>query len=146
MKLNLTDNNGSNRWSDSHMIPLINVVFLMLAFLMIAGEVRKTEDDVFEEQIDLMLPESKSQREREDHHTVLFLDQSNRIYLDRQLVELSELETELRERSTTVRQFDLMVQADARVPAQDTQEVLKIVRSAGILRVSLATITTSIQP
>ncbi|MDE0093138.1 MAG: biopolymer transporter ExbD [Gammaproteobacteria bacterium] len=128
------------------MIPLINVVFLMLAFLMIAGEVRKTEDDVFEEQIDLMLPESKSQREREDHHTVLFLDQSNRIYLDRQLVELSELETELRERSTTVRQFDLMVQADARVPAQDTQEVLKIVRSAGILRVSLATITTSIQP
>ncbi|MXX94200.1 MAG: hypothetical protein F4Y65_00695, partial [Gammaproteobacteria bacterium] len=86
------------------------------------------------------------QREREDHNAVLFLDQSNRVYLDRQLVELSELETELRERSTTMSQFDLMVQADARVPAQDTQEILKIVRSAGILRVSLATITTSIQP
>lgn len=128
------------------MIPLINVVFLMLAFLMIAGEVRKTEDDVFEEQINLMLPESKSQREREDHHTVLFLDRNNKIYLDRQLVELSKLEGELRERSLQVSQLDLMVQADARVPARDTQEILKIVRSAGILRVSLATITTSIQP
>ena len=128
------------------MIPLINVVFLMLAFLMIAGEVRRTEDDVFEKQIDLTLPESQSKRERDEHRATVFLDRSGSIYLDRGLVDIENLGKELRRRSSSEEDFEVMVQADARVPAQDTQEVLKMVRNAGVLQVSLATITTSIQP
>lgn len=125
--------------SDTQMIPLINVVFLMLAFFMIAGQIQKSDN------VQLDTPISLSDTERERVNTTVSIDMEERIFVNGVATtpnELVEKIHSIRPNEAGISSQSILVRADARLPAQKTREILKILREAGLEKVALATLQT----
>jgi biopolymer transport protein ExbD len=121
---------------DDNMIPLINIVFLMLIFFMIAGQLTASE------LITIQPPTSHQQSPIEEHDAVLLVSATAVLALDDALVEANALTDSLQRKiadSKDPQTFKLLVKTDANVMATDLTDLLKQVRAAGILKVSLAT-------
>ena len=121
------------------MIPLINVVFLMLAFFMIAGQIQKSDN------VRLNTPESLSDMDRERSLVTISINANEELFVNG----VSTDENQLIERIKSIgtagsieESHTILVRADARLPASKTREVLKLLRQAGLQRVSLATLQT----
>lgn len=121
---------------DRGMIPLINIVFLMLAFLVLAGQIEV-------HQRKLSVPKSTSVVERTDlhHRLTVFADgslefQGVEIQMDalQRAVERSELGDAEEARAA------LLVVADAQLLVSDLQSVLNALQEFGIQKVNLATL------
>ena len=121
---------------DDNMIPLINIVFLMLIFCMIAGQLTASE------LITIQPPTSQQQSPIEEHDAVLLISATAELALDDALVEANALTDSLQRKiadSKDPQTFKLLVKTDANVMATELTDLLKQVRAAGILKVSLAT-------
>lgn len=121
---------------DNSMIPLINVVFLMLAFFMILGQIEGSDA------VRLDPPESLSRQARAEHTATLLVTERLSLYLDDRPLPMERVEEEIRrvlESSTDPQDVRVLVKADASLPASDLRQVLGRLRAAGLLRVSLAT-------
>ena len=121
---------------DDNMIPLINIVFLMLIFFMIAGQLTASE------LITIQPPTSQQQSPIEEHDAVLLISATAELALDDALVEANALTDSLQRKiadSKDPQTFKLLVKTDANVMATELTDLLKQVRAAGILKVSLAT-------
>ncbi|ODN66181.1 MULTISPECIES: ExbD/TolR family protein [Methylophaga] len=121
---------------DDNMIPLINIVFLMLIFFMIAGQLTASE------LITIQPPTSQQQSPIEEHDAVLLVSATAVLALDDALVEANALADSLQRKiadSKDPQTFKLLVKTDANVMATELTDLLKQVRAAGILKVSLAT-------
>lgn len=121
---------------DDNMIPLINIVFLMLIFFMIAGQLTASE------LITIQPPTSQQQSPIEEHDAVLLVSATSVLALDDALVEANALADSLQQKiadSKDPQTFKLLVKTDANVMATELTDLLKQVRAAGILKVSLAT-------
>lgn len=122
------------------MIPLINVVFLMLAFFMIAGQIQKSDN------VQLDTPISLSDTERDRVNTTVSIDMKEQIFVNGVATttnELAEKIHSLRPHEAGISSQNILVRADARLPAQKTREILKILREAGLRKVALATLQTA---
>lgn len=121
------------RCNEESVLPLINVVFLLLIFFMIAGSF--TEPTPFEVQP----PQSISEAGGDNTPLVLLLGMNSELALDgRQLQEIQlvkELESRLKAEST----LQLQVKADAEADALHLVRILELVRQAGIDKVQLLT-------
>ena len=125
---------------DDNMIPLINIVFLMLIFFMIAGQLTSSE------LIKIQPPTSQQQSALQEHDAILFLSAKGRLVLNDAFLEASALTEILKQKiaeTNDIQSFKLLVKADASVPASELTDLLKQVRAAGVLKVSLATQTQS---
>lgn len=123
---------------DDNMIPLINIVFLMLIFFMIAGQLTASE------LISIQPPTSQQQSAIDEHDAVLLISATGQLALDDALLEANILTASLQQKiaeSNHPQSFKLLVKTDATVPAIELTDLLKQVRAAGILKVSLATQT-----
>ena len=121
---------------DDNMIPLINIVFLMLIFFMIAGQLTASE------LITIQPPTSQQQSPIEEHDAVLLVSATAVLALDDALVEANALADSLQRKiadSKDPQTFKLLVKTDANVMATELTDLLKQVRAAGILKVSLTT-------
>ena len=121
---------------DNSMIPLINVVFLMLAFFMILGQIEGSDA------VRLDPPESLSRQVRAEHTATLLVTERLSLYLDDRPLPMERVEEEIRrvlESSIDPQDVRVLVKADASLPASDLRQVLARLRAAGLLRVSLAT-------
>lgn len=121
------------------MIPLINVVFLMLAFFMIAGQIQKSDN------VQLDTPISLSDAEREQANTTISIDKDKRVFVNgvaTSTKELVERVKSIRPNLADISSQDILVRADARLPAKETREILTILREAGLQKVALATLQT----
>ena len=121
------------------MIPLINVVFLMLAFFMMAGQIQSPDN------VELETPISLSDTDRERNSVTISLDLQERLYINGVPSSLENLTNQLESfgvRSDRASHTQVMVRADGRLPASSTREVLTALRKAGLTQVSLATIQT----
>ena len=118
------------------MIPLINVVFLMLAFFMIAGQIAPSDA------IRLNPPDSLSPRLQEAHSVTLLVTKNQALFLDDRPVREDQLTAEIRRllaESTEPENLRVLVKADADVPATGLRKILALLRAGGLLRVSLGT-------
>lgn len=123
---------------DDNVIPLINVVFLMLIFFMMAGQLTTSE------QIAIQPPQSSQPKPMVEHEAVLLVSADGRMALDETLLEADMLTPVLQQKIAghpEKQRFTLLVKTDAMLPASALTDVLKQVRAAGILKVSLATQT-----
>ena len=121
---------------DNSMIPLINVVFLMLAFFMILGQIERSDA------VRLDPPESLSREAQGEYTATLLVTERQSLYLDDQALRSEQLAGEIRrllETSAEPQGVRVLVKADAALPASDLRQVLARLRAAGLLRVSLAT-------
>ncbi|AFI84141.1 ExbD/TolR family protein [Methylophaga nitratireducenticrescens] len=121
---------------DDNMIPLINIVFLMLIFFMMAGQLNSSN------LIKIQPPTSQQQSVLEEHDAILLISAEGQLAVNDVLIEANKLTEHLKQKiseSNDAQSFTLLVKTDATVPVTKLTTLLKQVRAAGILKVSLAT-------
>ena len=121
---------------DNSMIPLINVVFLMLAFFMILGQIERSDA------VRLDPPESLSREAQGEYTATLLITAQQALYLNDRPLRSEQLAGEIRRLLDTAadpQSVRVLVKADATLPATELRQVLARLRTAGLLRVSLAT-------
>jgi biopolymer transport protein ExbD len=113
---------------DDKLIPMINVIFLLLLFFMIAGHIGGKLDEA------LQTPESASELLRPAEVTEILLAADGQLSVGGRVLGARELRTELRAGAS------VSLRADARVRAAHLVPVLEALREAGIERVALVTL------
>lgn len=136
MNLNLEHNIASV--GDSQMIPLINVVFLMLAFILITGNIEKSNERHADLQ-ELNIPYSTSKLDQEQHDVVVTLVEPNFALVDNTRTTIERIVEVFPLSASEIADAKVLIRADATLSAQSTKEVLKRLRDLGLKRISLAT-------
>ncbi|MCF7992812.1 MAG: biopolymer transporter ExbD [Thiohalocapsa sp.] len=126
---------------DNALIPLINIVFLMLIFFMLAGSI--TAPDA----LPVEPPLSRQGKSVEDDPIALLLGRDGRIALNGQVVSPDALDARLTEllaarqtagaASTATSGPALQVKADAAVDVGALRELMSRLRALGVARVQL---------
>ncbi len=114
-----------------NVVPLINIVFLLLIFFMLAGSLRPVEPFAVE------LPKAAGEREpaeRGAEGSVLFVAANGELALDGQRLDEAALLAALAARSGD---GSLQLRADARVPARRFLPLLGRLRDAGVAELEL---------
>lgn len=117
---------------DSNLIPLINVVFLMLVFFMVAGQIRASD-------VKPVSPPLSHSKQPLQPAPELVINNEGQLEVDGKLLTVDQLSTwvaELRKDEAGVR---LRIRADASTSAQRLQEVLLPLRLSGVEKVELVT-------
>ena len=121
---------------DRGMIPLINIVFLMLAFLVLAGQIEV-------HQRKLSIPKSTSEVERTDMHRTLTVFADGSLEWEGAEIQMEALSKVL-ERANPVEAEEtlvtVLVVADAQLLVSDLQSVMSTLHELGIRTVNLATL------
>lgn len=115
------------------MVPLINVVFLLLIFFLVAGTVEKV--DV----IDVELPEAVSGQLMEEGTIQILLGQYDEVILNDSPHDLYQMQRTLEEALKNNPERLITIKADARMAATRMIDVLDIVKAAGGTNISLTT-------
>ena len=119
--------------SEANLIPLINVVFLLLIFFMLAGQIAPTES------ITLAPPRSDSPQSARAAPLVLLIDRTGRISLDGEPLD----DTTLTERVAEILADGpphLQIKADATLEALRLVDLLEQLRAAGAENIDLLTL------
>lgn len=129
--------------TDDNLIPLINVVFLMLIFFMVAGKI--SASDV----LDVQLPTSENTHSKHVDAVKLLIDDKGNIALNQEFITIQELSIQLDkiiESNTLMPNHNsskppVNIKADANVSAERLYEVFSILKTSGIYKVTLLTIS-----
>ena len=126
---------------DHGLVPLINVVFLLLAFFMIAGQIQRSDA------VRVAPPVSISETVPAERRLELAVVRDGTVYLDGDAVPLEELASVLRQRSPAPADSGsgnpdgrpVLVKADADLEVARLEAVLLELVQAGVSRAALAT-------
>lgn len=122
---------------DDNMVPLINIVFLMLIFFMVAGHIAKSDA------IKVDPPASISEQSLvEDEYLEILASADGRVFMGAEPVPLEQLTSELEQRLAGREHLDHLVvriKADASLEVSELKQLLRQIRAAGLVRVSLIT-------
>ncbi|MFT6986623.1 MAG: biopolymer transport protein ExbD [Psychromonas sp.] len=123
--------------SDDNLIPLINVVFLMLIFFMVAGQIQRSDPQKIDP------PDSISEQAMQKQNTAeLLVTQSGALYLDGKATTQQDLSEQLQRSVTQAsdpQSFTVQVKVDAQLDVAQLQITLRSIKAAGLLRISLIT-------
>lgn len=158
--MKLQQRHRRSKTSDNNLIPLINVVFLMLIFFMVAGNIRLSDP------LALAAPESTGDKPIVAQ-TVLYVARDGTLMLNNTQVSMNTLQTtlerlsvmpvtdntspdnaslETRKKTLIIphQELQLAIKADAQATVALLREVMSVIREAGLSRVEL--LTTWIPP
>ncbi|MGO2235109.1 biopolymer transporter ExbD [Marinomonas sp. UCMA 3892] len=126
-----------NASSDDNMVPLINVVFLMLVFFMVAGQIQKADP------IAVIPPQSiNDNRAASDPNIEIVLGVDDSLYVDDKLFMVEDVQAYLEQQFTSAPNKDafwVQIKADGAISLEKLRPVFNQVRLAGLTKVSLAT-------
>ena len=123
---------STHRKSRVEMIPLIDVVFLLLAvfiYTMLSMAVHRG--------LNLNLPRSDSAEIEKQLIISVSIDEKGLVYIDKQRVDLKELTEILSAMTMDRKNPGVLLFADKGIPYQDLFKVLDKIREAGLTRISL---------
>ncbi len=115
-------------------VPMINIVFLLLLYFLIAGHLTVTEGPEIE------LPLGGAPGQPEPAATAILVDESGALWLGAHEVTAPELRQHLRELSQESPTAAVLIRADGRAEADALQLVLEACQAAGVGDIRLATI------
>ena len=115
-------------------VPMINIVFLLLLYFLIAGHLTATEGPAIE------LPQGGGPSQPEPAATAIMVDESGALWLGTLEVTASELHQHLLELSRESPTAAVLIRADGRAEADALQIVLEACQTAGVGQIRLATI------
>lgn len=115
------------------MVPMINVVFLLLIFFLVAGTVEQVDI------IDVELPEAESGEMIDEGHVQVLLGRYDEIIINDQPIQLSDIETVIAKALEHNDQRVITIKADARMAASRMIEVMDRIKLAGGKNLSLTT-------
>ena len=130
------------RDADDRLIPLINVVFLMLIFFLLAGTIRPPEP------FEIALPQSSSEQDRPEKTLVLMLSADGTMALDSAIMQPDRIDLlneklsilwpkDTPDQTTQLRKVE--IQADKMLPLALLSKVLAALSDAGADEISLIT-------
>ena len=118
---------------DERVLPLINVVFLLLIFFMIAGAIDAGDPITAEP------PRSASEEAIEARELVIVMSADGRLALDGAVLEKSALGAAVAGRMDTVRAPQVWLKADGGADSVEVVAVMETLREAGVERLKLLT-------
>ena len=121
-----------------NLVPLINIVFLLLIFFMLTGTLKRS--DIF----DISPPESLTGADAEAPELVLLISKSNKLALNNQNIEFSELNTKLLNIIQEYPIQEMLIKADGKANSGTLSKVINVMREAGIKRAAIVTKTINI--
>lgn len=120
---------------DARILPLINVVFLLLIFFMLAG--RLSSSDPFE----IEPPRSTSERLPDARTAEILVAADGRLALDGRTIDEVGLRDALTERLENDPELRVWLRADGRSDTTRIVELMELVRDAGAASLRLLTLT-----
>lgn len=129
--LRLKENTGKKITSDDGLIPMINIVFLLLIFFMVAGQISTITPT------DLELPLSKSDAELDTTDTQIYIERDGSMLVNGSPV-LGSLEQALID-SGTSNDSVIVCRVHNTLPASVLDPVMKAARSLGLTQIRFAT-------
>lgn len=123
-----------HRPQEENMIPLINIVFLLLIFFMLAGTL--AAPDLFR----VEPPQSSATAVPGEEAVVLMLAEDGRLALEQEYVRDSALAERVRQQLEARPQAELQVKADASVSSRRLLEIMNLLRDAGVDKIRLLTV------
>ncbi len=127
-------NNRHPRNDDDAVMPLINIVFLLLIFFMVAGKL--TLSDPFE----ISPPSSSSGINEDPGSLTLLVGRNGETALDGTVIAEADLANALTERLQDQPGIVLRLKADGGAKAADVIQVMEIIRDAGAGELNLLTL------
>jgi len=121
-----------------NLVPLINIVFLLLIFFMLTGTLKRS--DIF----DISPPESLTGADAEAPELVLLISKSNKLALNNQNIEFSELNTKLLNIVQKYPLQEVLIKADGKATSGTLSKVINVIREAGIKRAAIVTKTINV--
>jgi len=122
------------RNDEERILPLINVVFLLLIFFMLAG--RLAASDPFE----IAPPRSASEGPAASQDLLVLVGADGRLALDGEVLDEAALEAAVAERLGENTDTRVRLKADGRAEATDVVAVMELLRGAGVERLKLLTV------
>ncbi|WP_022727422.1 ExbD/TolR family protein [Fodinicurvata sediminis] len=119
--------------SEAGVLPLINIVFLLLIFFMLAGQLSASDPLAVEP------PESLSESLPKDQTLTLFISEDGQMVIEDTEVALEQLEEEISARLSRKVAADLEVKADNSLDSARLVQVMSRLRQAGVEQVTLLT-------
>lgn len=114
--------------------PLVDMVFLLLIFFMLSTTFIVTPG------IKVNLPRASAEKiSREKKEVRVVITKDNRVFLERRLVTLQELERRLKGAAQKNPQTMVIIQADAKSLHGKVVEVMDIAKTSGLNRLAIAT-------
>lgn len=125
----------SRRVSDEERIlPLINIVFLLLIFFMLAG--RLAVSDPF--RIDP--PRSTSEAAAQQRDMIVLVGAQGRLALDGEIMEQARIQSTVAKRVSGGDSLGVLVRADGQAEAIRVMEVMELLQEAGLENLKLLTL------
>lgn len=128
----------SKSMGDDQLIPLINVVFLMLIFFMVAGHITRQNP------IKLDPPQSINETHNDpDNQVEVSRTADGKLYLGADPVTSETLGEQLKQRFEKAKDkehFSVLVRVDGDTPVEQLQPLLMTIKEAGLTHVGLATL------
>lgn len=118
---------------DERILPLINVVFLLLIFFMLAGQLAAT--DVFT----IEPPQSLSEGKGDPGQLVVLVAADGRLAMAGEAIDAAQLLPRLKAALAEDAQVRVYIKADAEASSVEVVKVMEVLRQAGAQRVHLIT-------
>jgi biopolymer transport protein ExbD len=124
------------RDSEASLIPLINIVFLLLIFFMLAGRLAPSDP------AEIAPPQSSSPERTAETRLILVIDRQGEIWLDGTQIDDQTLVARIAERPLG-EDASLHIKADSAVSAARLMALLSRLRDAGAEQIDLLTLARS---
>ncbi len=121
---------------DDSLIPLINIVFLMLIFFMVAGQVSQSDS------VKVETPHSTNDKKVVPDSLTVLVSKQGDIYVDGEVVlqaQLTRFLMHLRGETEQKALPAIVVKADGQLDVEHLQSILKTIKAAGMSRLALMT-------
>src|SRR3984893_3048714 len=118
--------------SESHLVPFIDVVLVLLIIFMITAPILQSG-------IEVDVPKTKTVKELTEVRMVVTIDRSQRVYLNDKPVNIHELGKQVLAQSHDPQHQAVYVRADETVPFGSWATVVDTLRQAGIQNISVVT-------
>lgn len=125
------------REASENILPMINLVFLLLIFFMLAGAIQTS--DLYQ----VEPPTARGEAVAERTTALLLIDRQGRLAFDNLAIDQERLRGLLEARLAETRDLAVYLKADARVPAARVVEIMELLRAAGLERLILLTLEPS---
>ncbi len=125
----------SKKKNDIDLIPLINVIFMLLIFFMVAG----TIDNI--DIIDVTVPKSETSGDSSISKTVIYLSADGKTAVNEDMVAEDDLKTIISTLFINNPDQEITIKADFEVPAKKLVSVMNLVEKSGGKKISLVTQT-----
>lgn len=116
---------------DDNLIPLINIVFLLLIFFMVAGQISNITDSGIEP------PVSASEKPVEKAKLEVVLTAGGTLLLDDQPLSLEDLTAAVQANMAEAPEIQVALKADRSVVASELDPVLTVFRELGVSTITL---------